>query len=120
MITFSLGIKYCFIFVYFLTFCTSHDSLHLKTLCQSYQIHVTVVKRKLRQPIGFFFVCFLGALFLELLILLPYGLVFSSFFNVYLFIFEKERTSRGGAERDRETENLKQAPGSELSAKSPT
>ena len=28
--------------------------------------------------------------------------------------------SGGGAERERETENLKQAPGSELSAQSPT
>ena len=40
------------------------------------------------------------------------------FFNVY---FEKERQSmsRGGAERERETQNTKQAPGSELSAQSP-
>ena len=28
--------------------------------------------------------------------------------------------SRGGAERERETQNLKDAPGSELSAQSPT
>ena len=28
--------------------------------------------------------------------------------------------SRGGAERERETQNLKQAPGSELAAQSPT
>ena len=43
-----------------------------------------------------------------------------------LFIFERERqtdresVSRGGAERERETPNRKQAPGSELSALSPT
>ena len=41
-----------------------------------------------------------------------------------MFIFERERKrismSRGGAERERETQNLKQAPGSELSAHSPT
>ena len=44
-----------------------------------------------------------------------------NFFDVY-FIFEREtqRASRGGAERERETQNLKQAPGSELSAQSPT
>ena len=40
---------------------------------------------------------------------------------IYLFIFERERqsTSKGGAERERETQNLKQAPGSELSAQNP-
>ena len=32
---------------------------------------------------------------------------------------ESERESREGAERERETQNLKQAPGSELSAQSP-
>ena len=48
------------------------------------------------------------------------------FFNVYLFLRERERESeresRGGAERERErkTQNLKQAPGSELSALSLT
>ena len=47
------------------------------------------------------------------------------FFNVYLFLRERETqsASRGGAEREREREretpNLKQAPGSELSAQSP-
>ena len=49
----------------------------------------------------------------------------SSFFNVYLFLRERERErerrmSRGGAERERETQNPKQAPGSEVSAQSPT
>ena len=41
--------------------------------------------------------------------------------NVYLYIFakrERERASEGGAERERDTQNLKQAPGSELSAQS--
>ena len=39
-----------------------------------------------------------------------------------MFIFEREKecASRGGAERERETQNLKQAPGSELSAHSLT
>ena len=39
------------------------------------------------------------------------------FYNVCLFIFEKQRQSRsgGGAEREGDTES-KQAPGSELSA----
>ena len=42
-----------------------------------------------------------------------------------MFIFERERgrererASRGGTERGRETQNPKQAPGSELSAQSP-
>ena len=40
---------------------------------------------------------------------------------MFLFIFERD-TERdgGGAERDRETQNLKKAPGSELLAQSPT
>ena len=33
-----------------------------------------------------------------------------------MFIFERESTSGGGAERDTHTQNRKQAPGSELSA----
>ena len=47
-----------------------------------------------------------------------------------MFIFERERKREGdrehvcmhggGAERERETQNLKQAPGSQLSAQSPT
>ena len=39
-----------------------------------------------------------------------------------MFIFEKERqsASRGGAEREKETQDLKQDPGSELSAQSLT
>ena len=45
-----------------------------------------------------------------------------------MFIFDRERErerertrmSGGGAERERETQNLKWAPGSELSAQSPT
>ena len=43
-------------------------------------------------------------------------------FFVYLSLRERERQtmSRGGAERERETQNPKQAPGSELSAQSPT
>ena len=41
-------------------------------------------------------------------------------FNVYLCLRETERQSMrgGGAERERETQNPKQAPGSELSAQS--
>ena len=39
-----------------------------------------------------------------------------------MFIFERQRQSVSGegAERERETQNLKKAPGSELSAQSPT
>ena len=43
-------------------------------------------------------------------------------FIVFLMlIFERKRqsASRGGAERERETQNSKQAPGSELSAQNP-
>ena len=40
-------------------------------------------------------------------------------FFTYLFILETESMSRGGAERERKTQNLKQAPGSELSAPNP-
>ena len=44
------------------------------------------------------------------------------FFNIYSFLRDRERQSmsRGGAEREGETQNPKQAPGSELSAQSPT
>ena len=45
---------------------------------------------------------------------------FKIFFNVYLFSRERERASKGGVERERETQNPKQALGSELSAQSPT
>ena len=38
------------------------------------------------------------------------------FFNVCLFL--RKSMSRGGVERERETENPEQAPGSELSAQS--
>ena len=37
---------------------------------------------------------------------------------INLFIFERESVSEGGAERERETQNPKRAPGSELSAQS--
>ena len=41
---------------------------------------------------------------------------------IYLFLRERERESRnwGGAEREGETQNLKQAPGSELPVQSLT
>ena len=40
------------------------------------------------------------------------------FFNVYLFLRQRERQTEHeqGRKRERETQNLKQAPGSELSA----
>ena len=41
--------------------------------------------------------------------------------KVYSFVIsEKESTSRRGTERERNTQNPKQAPGSELSAQGPT
>ena len=42
------------------------------------------------------------------------------FFILFMFIFERERQSMNGGGAERETQNMKQAPGSELSAKSPT
>ena len=41
---------------------------------------------------------------------------FLIFLNIYLFLRDRGRQSmsRGGGERERETQNLKQAPGSEL------
>ena len=50
----------------------------------------------------------------------PFKAYFQTFFfNAYLFIFEKEweHNRGGGAERD--TQTMKQAPGSELSVQSP-
>ena len=43
---------------------------------------------------------------------------FLYFFNVDLFL--RERVRAGEEQRERETQNPKQAPGSELSAQSPT
>ena len=40
-------------------------------------------------------------------------------FLMFIFERERERENGGGAERQRETPNLKQATGSELSAQSP-
>ena len=37
------------------------------------------------------------------------------FFNVYLFLRQRETEHERGRVRDRETQNLKQAPGSKLS-----
>ena len=45
---------------------------------------------------------------------------FLIFFNVYLFLRPRETEHEQGRVRERETQNLKQAPGSELSAQSPT
>ena len=44
------------------------------------------------------------------------------FFSTFIYFWDRERQSmnRGGAERERETQNRKQAPGSEPSAQSPT
>ena len=42
------------------------------------------------------------------------------FFNVYLFLRETETEHKQGRGSERETQNAKQAPGSELSAQSPT
>ena len=42
------------------------------------------------------------------------------FFNVYLFLRQRETEHEWGRVRERETQNLKQAPGYELSAQSPT
>ena len=42
-------------------------------------------------------------------------------FNVYLFLRDRETERQsGGGQREKETQNLKQAPGSGLSAQSPT
>ena len=43
-----------------------------------------------------------------------------NFKNVDLFLRHQQSMSRRGAERERDTQNLKQAPGSELSAQSLT
>ena len=41
------------------------------------------------------------------------------FFNIYLLLRQRETEHEQGSIRERETQNLKQAPGSELSAQSP-
>ena len=51
-----------------------------------------------------------------------YLLIYFSFFlfNVYLFLRQRETEHERGRVRERDTQNLKQAPGSEPSAQSPT
>ena len=50
----------------------------------------------------------------------PHNMTQNFFFNVYLFLRDRERASEHeqGRGRERETQNPKQAPGSELSAQS--
>ena len=43
-----------------------------------------------------------------------------NFFNVYLLLRERERAQAGEGQREEETQNSKQAPGSEPSAQSLT
>ena len=50
------------------------------------------------------------------LVAITFGLFLFLFFNAFIY-FERESTSEGGAEKD--TQNVKQAPGSKLSAQSP-
>ena len=61
---------------------------------------------------------------LKSILLLRFTYLFfkNNFFNIYLILRERERQSSswGGAEKERETHNLKQVPGSEQSAQSPT
>ena len=49
-----------------------------------------------------------------------YCFLFFVFFNIYLFLRQRQSMGRGGDQRERETQNLKQARGFELSAQSPT
>ena len=49
-----------------------------------------------------------------------YSKSYKFFFNVYFHFWERDRAWVGEGQRERETQNLKQAPGSELSAQSPT
>ena len=44
---------------------------------------------------------------------------FYIFYNVYLFLRERERVHTGEGQREKETQNPKQAPGSQLSAQNP-
>ena len=46
-------------------------------------------------------------------------MIFNFFFNMYSFLRQRETEHEWGRVRERETQNLKQAPGSELSAQSP-
>ena len=43
-----------------------------------------------------------------------------NFFYVYLFLRERDGMQAGKGQRVKKTQNLKQAPGSKLSAQSPT
>ena len=58
--------------------------------------------------------------FPELALLIRNSFFFNCFFNVYLFLRERESESEQGRGKERGRQNPKQAPGSELSAQSPT
>ena len=47
---------------------------------------------------------------------LPETVIRRYFFNVYLFLRDRDRARVGEGQREREAQNLKEAPGSELSA----
>ena len=47
-------------------------------------------------------------------------ILLKKFFYVYLFLRKKKRAQAGKGQRERKTQNLKQALSSELSAQSPT
>ena len=66
-----------------------------------------------------FFVCLCVCLFYHCIFVISL-FFFKNFFNVYLFLRQRETEHEWGRVRERETQNLKQAPGSELPAQSPT
>lgn len=78
MITFSFGIKHCFVFVYFLIFlCSSHYSLHLKTLPKLSNSSHCGKKKKTKikttqTAYRVLFVCFLGDVLLRAASLPPF------------------------------------------------
>ena len=45
---------------------------------------------------------------------------FKKIFFLHLFIFDRDRAQEGEGQREKETQSLKQALGSELSVQSPT
>ena len=68
------------------------------------------------------YICILNSALHSYVLFFPFYLffLFKKNFFYRLFIFEREAEHEWGRVRERETQNLKQAPGSELSAQSPT